>query len=118
MMDIDCFEFMSFDAHHPGFTDEGCVGKLSFDFFGKAFPEPMRWSDNMIESEPVEPKAEPVGCSVDDMVLCLWVVKVEFRDVSNAEETEVIIWPIGEIEPVVILTILVVLCLCEERMVS
>ena len=69
----------------------------------------------MVEAEAVEPKAQPVFRSIDDVILCLWVVEVEFRDVFHTKETEVVIWPVCEVEPVVVLAVFIVLSFFEER---
>ncbi len=110
-------QLCSSDAHHPGFADEYRLWVSVFNLSGEAFPEPVGWSDDMVQPETVQPKAEPVGRSVDDMVLCLLVFKIQFWDVSDAEETEVLLRPAGEIEPVVVSAGFVLLCFFEERVV-
>ena len=48
------------------------------------------------------------------MGLCWWVVKVEFWYFFDAEKTEVVVWPVCEVEPVLVLAVFVVLCVFEE----
>lgn len=91
---------------------------LGFDFFVELFPESVGWSDDMIESVAVQAQTEPVLCRVDDMFLGFQVVEVEFRDVSDAEEAEVLVRPAGENEPVFVSTRLVLLGVCKERVMS
>ena len=91
---------------------------VMFNFAVELFPESVGWSDDMIESEAVQSQAQPILCCVDDMLLGFRVVEVEFWDISDAEEAEVLIRPAGENEPVFVSAGLVLLGVFEERMLS
>lgn len=52
------------------------------------------------------------------MVLCLLVEKVEFRKITDAEKTQVVPWPMGEEEPIVVGTGFVLLSLLEMGMMT
>ena len=91
---------------------------VMFNFAVELFPESVGWSDDMIESEAVQSQAQPILCCIDDMFLGFRVVEVEFWDISDAEEAEVLIRPAGENEPVFVSAGLVLLGVFEERMLS
>lgn len=72
----------------------------------------------MVKAESVKAKAEPLFSGIDDVVSGLWVVQVEFWYFFDAKETEVVVWPVCEIEPVLVLAVRIVLRFLEEGMLS
>ena len=68
----------------------------------------------MVKTKPIKSEFQPVFCCVDDMGLCWWVVEIELWYFFDAEKTEVVVRPVVEVEPILVLTGFVVFCVFEK----
>ena len=117
-VEVDGVEFTVSYTLHPGLPDENGIWIPVFDLLPEISPKHVGRTDDMIKAEAIEPIGHPIEGCFDDMILCLLVKEVEFREIVDAEEAEVLLWPAGKEEPTVVRTGFIFLSLLEIGMMT